>query len=40
MTAEELHKHLDVLMEAELSPIFGEQVMTGYWNSAAPSLVE
>lgn len=26
-------------MEAELSTIFGEQVMSGLWNAAAPTLV-
>ena len=38
MTAAELHKHLDVLLESELSAIFAEQVMQGLYNPAAPTL--
>lgn len=40
MTAAELHKQLDILLESELSPIFAEQVMQGRWNAAAPTLVK
>ena len=35
----EVEKHVMEAMQAELSKIFAEQVMWGYWNSAAESLV-
>lgn len=38
MTGDDLRKQLTVLVENELSPIFGEQVYNGIHNPAAPSL--
>ena len=37
-TADELRKHLDVLVQSEVSAIIAEQTMSGVWNAAAPTL--